>query len=126
MNVTLDLTDDQIQTILDTAASDSSLGRSFMALDELERLRLTVAPHMRNPTLSNGTLRALLVLAALPADGSERALADIARDVDLSPSTSHRYLATWVAAGVVKQNPDSRRYRRSSSPERQASKANAG
>jgi hypothetical protein len=57
-------------------------------------------------------LRAVLVLNALPADGSARKLTDIARDVDLSLSTMHRYAQTWIALGLIEQHPRSRRYRR--------------
>ena len=57
-------------------------------------------------------LRALLVPAAFPADGSERELTAVAEQLSLSPSTTHRYLRTWTAVGLLERDPDSRRYRR--------------
>ena len=61
---------------------------------------------------SRSTLRALLVLAAFHPDGSERELTDVARELAISPSTLHRYVGTWMAIGVLDQNPVSRRYKR--------------
>jgi hypothetical protein len=46
-------------------------------------------------------LRAVLVLNALPPDGSARELTDIARDVDLSPSTTHSSISSRVRGGIT-------------------------
>jgi DNA-binding MarR family transcriptional regulator len=53
------------------------------------------------------------VLAAFPADGTERELSSVANQLSLSPSTTHRYLRTWTAVGLLERDPNSRRYRRS-------------
>jgi response regulator of citrate/malate metabolism len=62
--------------------------------------------------LSRSTLRSLLVLAAFPDDGSYRALVEVAKEVGYNASTTHRYLSTWIAVGLLEQDPRSRRYRR--------------
>jgi DNA-binding IclR family transcriptional regulator len=31
--------------------------------------------------------------------------------LEMNPSTAHRYLSTLVVAGLLEQNPDTRRYR---------------
>jgi DNA-binding IclR family transcriptional regulator len=36
----------------------------------------------------------------------------IAETVEMTRSTTHRYLATWVAMGFLERVPRSRRYRR--------------
>jgi hypothetical protein len=46
--------------------------------------------------VSHSVLRALLVLAAFPLDGSYRALADVARELETNASTTHRYVSTWL------------------------------
>ncbi len=63
-------------------------------------------------TYSRSTLRAVLLLSCMPADGSAIELAELARRFDANPSTTHRYLKTWSALGLVQQDPTSRHYRR--------------
>lgn len=77
--------------------------------DELLRALALMAG---NPNYSRSMIRAVQVLATLPVDGSARELAAIAKSLDLSTSTTHRYLQTWVALGVVTQDAESRRYAR--------------
>jgi hypothetical protein len=62
--------------------------------------------------LSRSTLRSLLVLIAFPEDGSYRGLAEVSKEVGYNPSTAHRYVSTWIAVGLLEQDPRSRRYRR--------------
>lgn len=57
-------------------------------------------------------LLGLLVLSAFPADGAERELSEVAGELACARSTAHRYLTTWLAVGVLEQDPRSRRYRR--------------
>jgi hypothetical protein len=90
-------------------------GRQHRAsiLPEFDERDIVSDALLADDSYSRSVLRALQVLHALPADGSERVLTDIAREVDLSPSTTHRYMQTWMAVGLVEQHPRSRRYRRS-------------
>ncbi|MHB8235300.1 MAG: acyl-CoA dehydrogenase family protein, partial [Solirubrobacteraceae bacterium] len=53
--------------------------------------------------VSRSVLRALLVLAAFPLDGAYRALADIAKELGYNASTTHRYVSTWLAIGLLEQ-----------------------
>ncbi len=62
--------------------------------------------------LSRTVLRSLLVLAAFPIDGTYREIAKVAREVGFSTSTTHRYVNTWLALGMLERDPRSRRYRR--------------
>lgn len=57
-------------------------------------------------------LTAIRVLIAFPLDGTERELADVARELNIPKSTVHRHATTWIAVGALEQNPRSRRYRR--------------
>jgi IclR helix-turn-helix domain len=61
---------------------------------------------------SRSVLRALLVLAAFPPDGTYRPLIDVAKELGYTASTTHRYAITWLAIGLLEQDPKSRRYRR--------------
>jgi DNA-binding MarR family transcriptional regulator len=67
----------------------------------------------REKGYSRSTLRALLVLAAIPSDGEGRGVLELAEQLGLKPTSTHRYLRTWVAVGALEQVAGSRRYRRS-------------
>jgi hypothetical protein len=81
-------------------------------LPELQELRRVLDPLLEDDRFSRSACRAVLVLAAFPADGSGRELTAVARELDLSPSTTHRYISTWMAIGLLEQDARSRRYRR--------------
>jgi Mn-dependent DtxR family transcriptional regulator len=61
--------------------------------------------------LSRSLLLGLTVLACFPTDGSPLSVADVAGRLDLSPSTTHRYMTTLLSVGLLVQDPRSRRYR---------------
>jgi hypothetical protein len=63
--------------------------------------------------VSRSVLRALLVLAAFPPDGTYRPLVAVSKELGYNPSTTHRYVSTWLAVGLLEQDPKSRKYRRS-------------
>ena len=51
------------------------------------------------------------MLAVFPVDGSYLGNADLARMLGMNQSTTHRYLSTLVAVGLVERDPATRRYR---------------
>ncbi len=79
---------------------------------DLDGVRRALEPLLEDNRYSRSACRALLVLAAFPVDGSELELTDVARELGISQSTIHRYIATWMAIGLLEQDPQSRRYRR--------------
>ncbi len=117
--MTITLTERQVARIVREVSGESGLAVLPAELDELSRLRGALLPLLDDAAYSRSTLRALLVLGAFPVDGGERELTDVARQLDLSPSTTHRYVGTWMAVGLLEQHPRSRRYRRAL-PDRQA------
>jgi len=66
---------------------------------------------MDDRRLSRSLLAGLLVLAALPADGSYVRLVDVARITGMNNSMIHRYVSTLMSVGLVERNPRTRRYR---------------
>ena len=64
-----------------------------------------------SPRLSRSLLLGLTVFAAFPTDGDALAVTDVAGRLGLSPSTTHRYMTTLLAVGLLEQDPRSRRYR---------------
>jgi DNA-binding MarR family transcriptional regulator len=110
--VTIRLTDRQVSQVVREASGGSGLARLMAGVTDLEDLRGMVMPLLDDPKCSRSTFRALMVLVAFPPDGRELELTDVAGELGLSPSTTHRYVSTWLAVGLLEQDPRSRRYRR--------------
>ena len=106
--VAITLTKAQVRDVVRGA----SVAAGSHPLSALLELKDVVLPLLRDSECSRSTLRGLLVLAAVPIDGSEREVTDIANHLGISASTTYRYLNTWVAVGLVDRDPRSRRYRR--------------
>jgi hypothetical protein len=102
----------QIERVVRAAADDAS--SIPMLLAGLERVRGTIRARpaqLRDPRLSRSLLCGLLLMAALPVDGSYLGNAQLARVLSMNVSTVHRYLQTLMAVGLVERDPGSRRYR---------------
>lgn len=84
--------------IAEQAISESSLEQRYWA--ELESGRL-----------SHSLFRGLLILALFISGEEGRGVVDVARQLGLSPSTTHRYITTLVAFGLLVQDPTTRKYR---------------
>ncbi len=84
--------------IAEQAISESSLEERYWV--ELESGRL-----------SHSLFRGLLILALFISGEEGRGVVDVARQLGLSPSTTHRYITTLVAFGLLVQDPSSRKYR---------------
>ena len=111
--ITIALTDAQVARVMREAAGESGLAPAFSsALGDPKTLSKSVRPFLADHGYSRSVLRALLVLAAFPADGAERELTAVAEQLSLSASTTHRYLRTWTAVGLLERDPETRRYRR--------------
>jgi IclR helix-turn-helix domain len=61
--------------------------------------------------LSHSLFRGLLILALFISGGEGRGVVEVARQLGLSPSTTHRYMTTLVAFGLLVQDPVTRKYR---------------
>ena len=62
--------------------------------------------------MSRSLLVGLTIYASFPADGGSLGVHEIATRLDLTSSTTHRYLATLVAVGLINRDPRTRRYHR--------------
>jgi IclR helix-turn-helix domain len=112
--VKITLTDDQVAQIVRERSGDKGLEVLLSDMSDARTLTSSVDLALQADGYSRSTLRALLVLSRFPADQSERELTEVAGELGFSTSTTHRYLSTWVAVGVLQQDPDTRRYRRAS------------
>jgi IclR helix-turn-helix domain len=84
--------------IAEQAISESSLEERYWV--ELESGRL-----------SHSLFRGLLILALFISGEEGRGVVEVARQLGLSPSTTHRYISTLVAFGLLVQDPATRKYR---------------
>jgi hypothetical protein len=61
--------------------------------------------------LSHSLFRGLLILALFISGEEGRGVVEVSRQLGLSPSTTHRYMTTLVAFGLLVQDPVTRKYR---------------
>jgi hypothetical protein len=102
----------QVEQVVRQISGHAGVTRLLPEVPDLDELQHALQPLLTDTQYSRSACRALLVLAAFPADGSEVELTEVARALEISPSTTHRYIATWMAIGLLEQDPRSRRYRR--------------
>ena len=115
--VSIVLTDSQVAQIVRDGSGGGARSTSVLrSLNDLASAANVVDTAFGSAQLSQSTLRALLVFAAFPADGSYRSLTEVAREVGYNPSTTHRYASTWLAVGMLERDPASRLYRRAVGP----------
>lgn len=68
-------------------------------------------PNTDDPRMSRSLLRGLSILTCFGPDGDPRGILELARELDLSPSTAHRYAITLVELGLLERWPKTRKYR---------------
>jgi hypothetical protein len=61
--------------------------------------------------LSRSLLRGLSILTCFRPGSEERGILELASELGMSPSTTHRYVATLVELGLLERCPRSRKYR---------------
>ncbi|HTW43882.1 MAG TPA: helix-turn-helix domain-containing protein [Solirubrobacteraceae bacterium] len=108
--ITIELTRTQIDQVVRSTAEGSGVASVLHGLAE-RGLPSNYEKLAASPRLSRSLLLGLLVLACFPTDGGALAVTDVAEQLELSPSTTHRYMTTLLAAGLLEQDPRSRRYR---------------
>jgi N-methylhydantoinase A/oxoprolinase/acetone carboxylase beta subunit len=102
--------------VLRQATSDGGIrGFLFAQIGDGE-VRKSLAAVMSDPllestTISRSAVIAHVVLCAFTPLGIERGVLEIAKELGMSPGTTHRYIRSLVALGLVEQTVDSRKYR---------------
>jgi hypothetical protein len=66
---------------------------------------------MHDRTLSRSLILGFLILSCFPVDGSYRRNIEIAGMLGMSASSTHRYVSTLLALGLLERHPSTRRYR---------------
>jgi DNA-binding MarR family transcriptional regulator len=109
--ITIELTRPQIDRIVRQASEGSGIASLLRGLAGSETLASRYEALADSPRLSRSLLLGLLVLASFPLDGSSLAVTDVSTRLGMSPSTTHRYMTTLLAVGLLEQDPRTRRYR---------------
>lgn len=113
-HVTITLYPAQVDQVMRVASGGTGLSELLSGISEPDALRRSLLPLLDNERFSRSTCRALLVLLAF-SSGEPREVTDVSKELGLSASTTHRYVRTWVALGLLQQDPASRHYSRPSS-----------
>lgn len=76
-----------------------------------EAAQRVLAEAFGDPQLSQSLLRGLAILSCYGPERPWRAIIDLAKELEMSPSTTHRYVKTLRAVGLLEQHPRTREYR---------------
>ena len=109
--VMLELSPAQVDRVIRSAADGGSMSLLLSGLRDIREVLAREPSQLDDNRLSRSLLAGLLMLASFPADGSYLGNAEIARLLDMNPSTTHRYVSTLVAVGLLERDPATRRYR---------------
>jgi hypothetical protein len=114
--VVIELTSRQLSDVLRQSAEVHSVAAVISGLSIPMSTRLALSQASAHHSTSRSLLLGLIVLAAFPATGETRRLSEVAKELEMSPSTAHRYLHTLITLGLIERGEDNRRYRRTSIP----------
>jgi IclR helix-turn-helix domain len=116
--VCLELTNAQVEAIIraTTKARGPSLSLLLSGLVSEQAisegsLEDRYSAELESGRLSHSLFRGLLILALFISSDEGRGVVEVARQLGLSPSTTHRYMTTLVAFGLLVQDPTTRKYR---------------
>lgn len=116
--VSLELTEAQVERVIRASATAHGPSLSLLlsglvtnqAMSE-SALEERYCDELENGRLSHSLFRGLLILALFISGEEGRGVVEVARQLGLSPSTTHRYMTTLVAFGLLVQEPATRKYR---------------
>lgn len=109
--IVIELSSAQVDRVVRGAAEGGNMSVLLSGLKDVREVLAREPKQLDDSRLSRSLLAGLLMLASFPTDGSYLGNADIARILDMNPSTTHRYVSTLVAVGLLERDPSTRRYR---------------
>lgn len=115
--VVIELSKAQVDQVVRAAGQGGTMSVLLSALKDPEWTLALDSGEWAYPTqmddrrLSRSLLSGLLVLSCFPFDGGYLGIADLARMLDMNTSTTHRYVTTLLAVGLLDRDPATRRYR---------------
>jgi hypothetical protein len=115
--VFIELSKAQVDQIVRTASEGGTMSVLLSALRDpewdlsVDSEDCAYPAQMRDRRLSRSLLSGLLVLSCFSSDGSYLGIAELARMLDMHTSTTHRYVATLLAVGLLERDAVTRAYR---------------
>lgn len=115
--VFLELSQAQVDQVVRSAGQGGTMSVLLSALRDpewtlaLDSEEWAYPAQMEDRRLSRSLLSGLLVLSCFPPDGGYLGIAEIARMLDMNTSTTHRYVTTLLAVGLLEREPAKRKYR---------------
>lgn len=109
--IVIELSSAQVDRVVRGAADGGNISVLLSGLKDVREVLSREPAQLEDSRLSRSLLAGLLMLASFPTDGSYLGNAEIARMLDMNPSTTHRYVSTLVAVGLLERDPSTRRYR---------------
>lgn len=108
--ISIELTSTQIDRVVRGSSGAGGVSGLLRGLDDTQATVARFKQLTESPRMSRSLLLGLLVLAAFPTDGTPLTVTDVATRLQMSPSTTHRYLTTLLAVGLLEQDSRTRRY----------------
>lgn len=116
--VCLELTNAQVENVIRSTAQAQGPSLSLLLSGLISERAISegsleerYSSELESGRLSHSLFRGLLILALFISGGEGRGVVEVARQLGLSPSTTHRYMTTLVAFGLLVQDPATRKYR---------------
>jgi hypothetical protein len=110
-SVCIELSTAQVDQVVRAASDGGNMSVLLSGLADVRAVLVAGADQLEDARLSRSLLAGLLMLASFPGDGSYVSIATLARLLDMSPSTTHRYVSTLLAVGLLERDPRTRKYR---------------
>jgi DNA-binding MarR family transcriptional regulator len=115
--VTVELSKSQVDQIVRAAGQGGTMSVLLSTLKDpswtltLDTKEWAYPAQLEDRRLSRSLLSGLLVLSCFPPDGAYLGIAELARMLGMNTSTTHRYVTTLMAVGLVERDATTRRYR---------------
>jgi hypothetical protein len=115
--VLIELSKSQVDQVVRSAGQGGTLSVLLSAVKDPEWPLALDSDEWAHPAqmddrrLSRSLLSGLLVLSCFPTDGGFLGIAELARMLDMNTSTTHRYVTTLLAVGLLERDPATRKYR---------------
>jgi hypothetical protein len=110
--ILLELSRAQVDQVISAAADANGIQTILLGLKGPPSAIDIDSSSQDDSRLSRSLLVGLLVLTAFPADRSFLGNAEIAEKLGMTFTTTHRYISTLLAAGLIERDPNTWKYRR--------------
>lgn len=110
-SISIELSHAQLEQILRGISGAGSFSLAVEGLSDIRAVLARAQPLLDDSRLSRSLMLGVLLLAAFPSDGSYIGNSELADTLHLSASTTHRYVSTLLALGLVERDAVTRKYR---------------